>query len=332
MIPRRAFLKRSALGLAAIQAHYRIRQGATPIDEQTPKRAVPFLARAFALIPVYDFPDGQPRSDGIGIAPDSVHEVTALIGEWARIEYGFVPRTALQPIMPYRHPPIWSHADAPFWAEVITPSVPVCQWCDARAPITYHMGYGGVVNVLGTLIDDYKVVWYEIAAGWIDARHVTPFLIPEPSRSGETAAELLINRADRTIRVIIDGRTALHTAYYGGDHLDGLSESITITPYTAIGRLTIDRPGDHLGRPWLMKLTFDDPRMPDPAIRLSGAWHHNRFGLRSESNRADRTYPSISGFLTESNADLTIAPDMAKTLYTLLRATTHVCVVKVATK
>ena len=251
-LSRRAFLRRSGLLGTALGAARLPHFDLLIADPD----AMPTLARAFGLTAVYRQPTFSSAVEG-HLAPDSVHAISAA-GRWYRMEHGFIPREAMQPIRAYTPPLIESHSAAPFWATLIAPISAARAWCGVQAPITVTWGYGAVTSVLGTLTDDYGLVWYESAVGWFDARHWQRL---HWSSSVDSAS--LSVAVDPLRRHLIVSGTDGHwrTPYYGGN---AIRQPIRADVQT-------EKPGDPSGIGWWLRLSSGD--------KLHGAWDHNRFGM-----------------------------------------------------
>jgi hypothetical protein len=274
---RRAFLRLSATLSAAVGFGSGQWPNPLVVDDSPP------LARAFGLTTVYAEPDLASVVNG-SLAPHSVHAIQTH-GTWYQTEHGFVPRTAMQPIRAYLPPVIEPHNAAPFWAEVIAPVSTSRAWCSAKAPIVLTWGHGAVAQILGTLTDDYGVVWYETSSGWFDARQWQRVDIPNSTESQIGAVSMAIN-PDRQQITVLRNRLALwQTTYYGGLAIN--------QPLTAV--IAAEIPGDGSESAWLMRL--------DTGIGLRGAWHHNNFGMAGGADvielpvmAAKRLYMEVSQF------------------------------------
>ncbi len=251
-VSRRAFLRRStAAALGATLPSIPLFAD-RPTDE-------PFTARALRLAPVYDVPGGV----CIGhLAPDSVHQVRAAEG-WFTIDAGCIAQTDMQPIAPYAAPIVESSAALPFWAEVIAPSSVLRGWCSGRAPAQATFGFGALVRVIGLLVDDAGVTWYESAErGWLIGQHLarvdmTPIQYAD-------ALHLQITFSRRMLRLYAGPTLVLRSPFYGGG--EALSDIQTAS-------LQVTTPGAS-GIPWRMRLSSGTHERD-----VYGAYWHNRFGL-----------------------------------------------------
>ena len=122
-----------------------------------------FYGRALSAAPIYAHPDTTARPVR-HLWPDSVSTMEEANAGWYRIDDGFVPQTAIQPVN-LREPDLNTPA-SDFWAEVIAPVAPV------DAPLATRIGHGGVSRVVDKLPD-----WYGIAdaagqmIGWSQSAH-----------------------------------------------------------------------------------------------------------------------------------------------------------------
>jgi hypothetical protein len=278
-LTRRQFLKRTGLLGAALTA---------PVTASTPAKAVTTVpvaefettARAFSLSPVYA--ERDPDSAVIGqLAPDSVHSVVRA-GDWYQVEHGYVPRSAMQPIVPYSRPVLMESPG--FWAELIAPVSAIRKWCAAHAPIVARLGFGAVVYVVDRLVDDAGQVWYGLAAegdsalvGWsagLQFRFTSP-----PSQEGERRSPLQLIRIDARNSVL---------SLYAGKRVIGEIEIHSPVMVGAKTTLQAVQPGAvidmhrdismPLGLPWLMQLGTGQ--------RVHGAFWHNRFGSVNHANES----------------------------------------------
>ena len=256
-LSRRAFLRLSATLSAAM--------GSGRGFNVTNSEAIdgsPTLARTFKLTPVYRQPEMTSAVCG-GLAPHSVHaiETGSVPGGWYRTEHGYVLQTAIQPISPYVPPVIELHSAAPFWAEVVAPVSSSRAWCSMKAPLIATWGHGAVTKILGTLTDDYGVVWYETGSGWFDARQWQRIRVLVRLKPHIHGVSISINPTKHELLISPKEQNPWRTAYFGG--------STIINTFTST--IQTDMPGDGSGTAWLMHLSN--------GITVCGAWDHNRFGL-----------------------------------------------------
>ncbi len=270
-LSRRDFLKSSSLMIAAVPAAtlgLNNVQHADTIFET--------MGRAFEVTDIHDRP--YLSSAVVGqLKPDSVIDITGTRDDWYQVDGGWVQRTALQPILPYRYPEISDTTG--FWAELVAPVSAVKAWCAAHAPVVARLGFGAVVYVMDRMIDDAKQVWYGVTAdsdsplvGWVPALHYARWLPADP-----ILAEPLIKIVTRQRQLVVHGRgTAIATARICSPPLQHGTTTISrVQPGAAIDASI------PLGLPWLMNL--------GNGIPVYGAFWHNRFGEQGNKSSIELT-------------------------------------------
>jgi hypothetical protein len=266
-LSRRAFLKQS--GLAAWFG-----LGLPQMPPSAVSRASPELAgRAFTRTAIHIRPDTASAASDY-LTPDGIRPITGLAdeGRWYQVPGGYIPREAVQPIMPYSRPGLVETVGEGFWAELVAPTSTIREWCAGAAPVVTRLGFGAVVYVVDKLTDDHNRAWYGLACapgsplvGWGTALHYAPWNPgqPEPRPS---SIRLLVRQQQL---VITDGEQLVgQAAIYGPRLQTGPTTLRTVQPGAARDAAT------PLGLPWLMRL--------DTGQRLYGAYWHNRFGALSD--------------------------------------------------
>jgi hypothetical protein len=280
-LSRREFLKRSGTMAWATPTalHSLSEQMPTQAENSLPMMAAAAtVGRAFALTLVYEAP--QPESELlVQLAPDSVNDIIAISGDqnWYRVARGWVQRSALQPILPYQYPTIYS-ATPGFWAQVVAPVSAVRQWCAVRAPIVARVGFGGVLYVLDRIDDDRGQVWYGLAAepnsllvGWSPALHYARW-----TPTSEPASDA--KNSSLSIRIQIDSRqsqliVSAHSQVIGRMPIFAVPLASTETTIKVVQPGASSR-SPILGTPWLMQLAS--------GALVHGAFWHNNFGTRNQ--------------------------------------------------
>jgi len=206
--------------------------------------------------------------------PDSIVAILGVSGAWYQVPDGYVPRSLVQPMMPFQ--PRTDEADPtiPFWAEVAGPVAPVRQWCAADAPFVTRIGHGGVARVIDSLPGEPGGPrWYGIAShagdllGWTQAVHWRSVNIEPVTAPGQT--------------LHIDTQTLTLTAF--GDSQAVLCAPVSIPGRIEAGtRVILERRMSHRplylpgeaqpfhGAPWNIQMSDN--------TELTGVYWHNRFG------------------------------------------------------
>lgn len=202
--------------------------------------------------------------------PDSVTPILAVHDNWYHLPQGFVPRTSLQPLTPYRPIPQPEHFTAPFWAEVIGPVASVRQHCAANAPLVTRIGHGGVARVVDFLPGEPSP-WYGLAADEGELLGWTPAIqwqrVDEAAQTtGSVRLELDTRRQQLTAWE--DDRMILHAACSIGHDLQPGTYTVREQQIGGM-RLCLEDGCEVHGVPW--RVVFDD-------YDLSGAYWHNDFG------------------------------------------------------
>lgn len=262
-ISRREFLKRSGLAACA---------GVIGADHAPqPFVAPPELnARAFALTDVHAHADPTSAISG-QLMPDHVTPILGIShdGCWYQLQNGYVPREAVQPILPYIRPvPVDVIGDG-FWAEVVAPYSAIREWCAGQAPIVARPAFGAVLYVADRLVDDRGQVWYGVATappspvvGWAPALHYAPW--KPDSQVIRSAPHITVGKGELAV---YDGATLIgRMAVYSPPLARAATTIRAVRPGTERGAW--------IGVPWLMELATGQ--------YVYGAFWHNRFGTVSD--------------------------------------------------
>lgn len=272
-LSRRAFLARSGQAAASVtlatSGQVANPWAAAPIVERTT------LGRPFRLTNVYQHP--YITSVVIGhLPPSSSQPILGEHGDWYQVAHGYVPRTAMQPIHAYQPPTLIETVGNGQWAQVITPTSVVREWCSPSAPIVSTLGYGAVAYVVDKLTTEHGLTWYGLAAdthgelvGWASAYHYQPLQVPHTAGAMPfRIAQLIIQQRARLILAVDQRGARLAQLPYSGQLAAlALAEPATVM-LSAPGGSTSDQP---FGVPWLMRLST--------GALWHGAWWHNAFGL-----------------------------------------------------
>jgi len=201
-------------------------------------------------------------------------------GWWYRIAEGYLPREAMQPILPYVRPPKPTALHAGYY-EVIAPSTTLRAACTPYAAIYGAYPFGTVVYVRDWLTDDRGQVWYAFTStakgngtlSWTSALSLQRWL-PQPSPLRQPTVWL--DCAQQTLSLYDGeqflGKTAIHAPW--------------LPPDQAV--LQPSAPSAHTAdllppRPWSMLLH----RQRGAPVRLYGCNLHNRFGMPSQHSAVE---------------------------------------------
>jgi hypothetical protein len=221
--------------------------------------------RALEAVPVYAHPmDSAPVQNQLW--PDSVSPILDTMNDWYRVPEGYVHKTVMQPVRPYRGQKNDMPSALPFWAEVAAPVVVVRQWCAADAPLVTRIGHGGVMQIVDNLGYWYGVAsesgnllgWTQANSGQISAVSNQRSVVSGQQRTAQ------IKLQSQQLTAIEDGQAVLRAP---------ISTGSKITPGTyfvrqrQIGGGVVT--GLH-GVPWMTEL--------DGGFTISGVYWHNRFG------------------------------------------------------
>lgn len=269
-LSRRDFLKRSGILVVAAPVATHGLNYSQRLDTIAKR-----VGRAFDVTDLHD--KAHLSSDVMGqLAPDSVVSIIGKRDNWYQVNGGWVQRTALQPILPYRYPAVSETMD--FWAEMIAPVSSVKAWCAAHAPVISRLGFGAVVYVIDRMIDDSKQVWYGVAAepgspliGWTPALHYAQWMQVDLKLT-----EPLIRIAVRQNQLMIYDKGKVITASYYGPSLS--QGTTTLSRMQPSAQIDVSIP---LGLPWLMRLGSGYP--------VYGAYWHNRFGEAGHGSAIELT-------------------------------------------
>ncbi len=202
--------------------------------------------------------------------PDSVHKIVPL-GDWLRVEDGFAPITAFQPMMANESVIVIERL--PAWVEVIAPYVAVRQYCAGDAPIYTRVGHGGVLYIDKRLQGAQDWLHVPQLDGWLQAHHVRlARFLPDIHHSGPP--RVVLNNGHLEARE--GDQTVLRLKCRVSSHLP--------SELTIIDQRPSDRDGEYYGVPWILD---------GGKVRISGVyWHHE---LAGESAPSDRIELSVIG-------------------------------------
>ena len=134
-----------------------------PLDV-IPAVAVPEALRGRALTAavVHSRPDDAAPVVG-RLWPDVTTAIRESCDGWYAVEGGYVRRQDVQPMVAYAPGAGDVPALLPVWGQVIAPVMPIRAWASGRAPLVTRIGYGGVLFLRDTLVDDRGLRWYGVA-------------------------------------------------------------------------------------------------------------------------------------------------------------------------
>lgn len=287
---------------------------------------ISFMARSFGSLPhIADLSDTIPEltmPHGRALRPVTVHTrphssapavrqlwpdvIVPLVGEqggWYRVQGGYVPRDALQPISLSAVTEPMMIPALPFWGEVTAPATAIRQWCAADAPLMTRIGHGGTARIVDSLpaTEADGPSWYGIGdqsggiLGWSQASHWQPAPMPE----AEAALQLIIERERQRIIVFAGERPVVQAAISIGETLSPGSYPLCLGPVAGAPLRLVEYDSTLLGAPW--QLVFGSTHT------LSGVYWHNLFG-RPADGPAVQITPVLARWLyRHSGPESTIA-------------------------
>ncbi|MCE7948153.1 MAG: twin-arginine translocation signal domain-containing protein [Chloroflexi bacterium CFX4] len=282
MLTRRQFLQRTS----AFAALFGIGQGSKAEAASAPPSLTalaagstlglpdeaPLLGRLFSATQVRAKP--QATAKALKRLPaDSLHAIQGVSsdGWWYQIADGYLPREAMQPILPYERPPHPTELHTGYY-EVIAPITTLRRACSPYAELVGRYPFGTVLYVHDWLTDDARQTWYALsltadgrgAFGWASALHFRRWL-PQPSPL--RAPALWLEVAQQSLSLYegeaFVGKTAVHSGNLPPD-------SGTLRVRLPCARAS-EPPHLHM---WQMLL---QPRLGKPVPFYAANWH-NRFG------------------------------------------------------
>lgn len=257
--------------------------------------------RALFAAPVYAQPSY--RSPLVGqLWPDSVIPIAAGPAGWYRVNGGYAPRNAFQPIAPVSAEHTSAVQAVPFWAEVVGPVAVVRLWCAADAPLVTRIGHGGTARVISVLppSEQGAPTWYALAAdgdellGWSQAALWQPVEIPNCTAS----LRLEVERRRRQLLVLAGDHPVLRAAAAVDPALPAAEYPLRRGPIAA-PPLSIDDNIVLFGVPWQLRLGEQHS--------LSGAYWHNCFGSSAPAGPAVQVPPFLARWLyAQTGEDSTV--------------------------
>jgi hypothetical protein len=264
-----------------------------PLDV-IPAVAVPEALRGRVLTAavVHSRPDDTAPVVG-RLWPDVTTAIRESCDGWYAVEGGYVRRQDVQPMVAYAPGAGDVPALLPVWGQVIAPVMPIRAWASGRAPLVTRIGYGGVLFLRDTLVDDRGLRWYGVAADEFDR------LLGWTAAPGWSAVELPAPASDPMRWVQLDRDRAVLRAWQGAYEVIRLPVTLPDSPPTAdvyeiSGRSPAFQAGDHCGAPWAL-MAGD--------LHLYGAYWHHAFGT---------THP------TDAGPGVSMMPWAARWLYAWL--------------
>jgi hypothetical protein len=251
----------------------------------------PLQGRTLSVVPVLV----EPRLDAPVVEnlwPDSSISIKRASADWYRLEMGYAPREAIQPMIPYQPEARIAMPDLPFWAEVAGPIAAVRRYCAADAPLITRIGHGGVSRVVDALPDIYGyAAWYALEddqggqLGWTQAvswRQVV--LSAPPSRIDEVH----IDQGKQRLTVWEKNQAVLSAPFSAGLILEPGLYSVQERRTGGVRYYSSSEPRSLHGVPWYTRLSND--------YEVVGVYWHNRFG-RLQPGPAIQVSPVLARWL-----------------------------------
>lgn len=251
MISRRNFLKIAGVGAASLSL---------PLGLTTHAAEAPAKGRILREVWGHAYPNAISTTT-VRYLPDSVHPLLDYQAGWVKLPQGYIPETALQPMMPAETTP---PEITSVWAEVTAPYAAVRAYAAGNAPVIERLGHGAVFEVAHILADAAGQSWLRIdlptQSGWIHAQETQI----APVSAATTPHHATLQHGTLTI--------------WKNEH-PLLSLVATTTPHPGTFTITHRYPYQHLeahpAAPWVLET--------DQGALIHGVYWHNDFG-RSTSN------------------------------------------------
>ena len=113
----------------------------------------------------------QKASEGSALLPDSVHQIEAIRDGWVHLSSGYVPETAVQPML---NPHGILVDTLPAWVEVIAPYAALRAYAAANAPLIARSDHGSVFYASKRIADQHGKTWLQVEygnqTGWVQLR------------------------------------------------------------------------------------------------------------------------------------------------------------------
>jgi hypothetical protein len=284
LLSRRSFLQMA--GIAAASTRF---LSFAPLLNRTSALA----GRPFEALPVLT----APYADAPVVAhlwPDSMVPIQDTAGDWYAVPGGYVPRSGMQPMPPYRPEKDIAMPEQPFWAEVAAPVASVREYAAANAPLMTRIGHGGVLHVVDALPDRGGFAgWYAVSEtdgyvlGWTQAVLWRP--VTNAVNQPTDEARLSIDRQASRLTLKQDKQTLLSAPFSAGTALQ--PGDYTVSERQIGG----GRYGVYRGLPWRVTL--------DAGHDLAGVYWHNGFGAPAPGPAVQLpplVAASLFGWLSES--------------------------------
>jgi hypothetical protein len=259
LLSRRSFLQMA--GIAAASTRF---LSFTPLLNRKPALA----GRPFEALPVRSAPDADAPVMA-HLWPDSMVPIQHTAGDWYAVPGGYVPRSHVQPMMPYAPDTRLAMPEQPFWAEVAAPVASVREYAAADAPLVTRVGHGGVLYVVDALPDrDGFAGWYAVSEsdspviGWTQAVLWRP--VTNTAGGQADGQTLLIDRKTSRLSLKQENHTLLSAPFSAGTALQPGDYAVN-KQQTGGGRY-----GMYRGLPWQVTL--------DAGYDIAGVYWHNDFG------------------------------------------------------
>jgi hypothetical protein len=232
------------------------------------------VGRALGQTPIHHTPEESAKVVDY-LATDGTYAIQGVAGNgwWYQIADGFVPRTALQPILPY-WPPALSKTNG--WHEVISPFASIRASCSSLSTIQGRVAFGALLYVHDRLVDDHGQTWYAVSGaahgghlfGWVQASHIGPLKLPEIRVK---APVLWLSTTHHKLSIYDEDKLLGEMAIWGAPVFYGnwrvnvvdLAQEMPIPPYVY---------------PYVMSINT-----PQKPTRVSGAFWHNMFGTQNNA-------------------------------------------------
>ncbi len=276
-LSRRDFLRAAGIGLAAAVVK-------VPGFAQSQREAL--YGRALAAASVTDRPSGARIIRHLW--PDGIVRIFGRSGTSFQIADGFVPITALQPMVLATEPALpLSHF--PVMAEVTGAAAAVRGYCSPDAPLIARIGHGGTAKLLDRL-DTLDGSWYAVAddtdahLGWTPAVH---WHAAEPAVLGQTG-DLVLDLHRRAVQAVDSAGEVVFTAPLAA-HEAAPTGTFSVLKRDGSMCSSDSRTNRRYGIPWALTLSN--------GLVLAGAYWHNHFAIEpAQDGPAFQIAPAAAKF------------------------------------
>lgn len=227
-------------------------------------------ARTFGVTSVYATPNGKVVQK---LFPDSVLTLQSEQDGWFRVDGGYLPRRAVQPMPKWRTQIALPDA-LPALIEVSASIAPIYAQCDSTTPALTRIGHGGVMQAIDYL-PDARSGWFAVAhddgspIGWSRAERWNAV---QPVAAIAHIDSIIVHSS--TQQLVASSRDR-HVATFDIAAFPALERG----DYALRARQQSLQNGRYHGVSWVTQWTN--------GLQLNGAYWHNDFGQANENRQIE---------------------------------------------